>query len=152
MQSLGTEHPRKVFASNSRQGSRSAMGNVAIDSAVGTPEPGTVDASSAAELVELRAGSMRSVVVQSGSFIDCVRGTLWLTEDHSTRDVVLGCSDRYHVAQPGRVIVVALTAGVYRVQRQPCASAICEQARAPGMTLRQFLRSSRLCSRLPAVL
>lgn len=152
MQSLITARPRRVRASKSRQASQSAMSNVAEDSAVGTPEPGAVEASRDVDLVELLAGSMRSVLVQSGTVIDCVRGTLWLTEDHSTRDVVLGHGDRYHVARPGRVIVVALTAGAYRIQRQPSAGATGKQPRAPGMSLRRFLRSSRLRSRLPAVL
>ncbi len=99
----------------------------------------------------LAAGSMRSIVVRTGASVVCDRGTLWLTADHSTDDIVLGAGDMYQAAQSGQVTLVALSEGAYRLSNAIPSSAKGRKPANRVQSMRQFLRSSRLRLAAPAV-
>lgn len=121
--------------------------------------PGVLDAEAAVSCVanppdagpwiELAAGSMRSIVVQTMTTVTCKRGTMWLTADYCTDDIVLERGDTYPALESGRLVIVALTPAAYRISNQPSPRP--RFARRAGMvqSLQQFLRSSRLRLQLP---
>lgn len=162
MRSLANRRPKQVRVFKPKQPSPPHAGNAAPDANVApgaktdvaaqTPGSSHAPVSEAGAPIELLAGSMRSISAHAETVVVCVKGTFWLTEDHSNEDIVLGCGERYRITQPGRTIVVALTAGAYCVLRESPSGPTPKQRGPARVSLRKFLRSSRLRSRLPALL
>lgn len=55
----------------------------------------------------------------AGGAIVCLRGGLWITQHHDTRDVVLGAGERFVFDRPGLAIVQATADSVVRLSERP---------------------------------
>lgn len=63
----------------------------------------------------MKKNALLSIARPLGCRIDCLEGTLWITQDGDSRDTVLSAGE-HHVADRGpRLIVQALEAGVVRI-------------------------------------
>lgn len=63
----------------------------------------------------MKKNALLSIARPQGCRIDCLEGTLWITQDGDPRDIVLMAGE-YHVADRcPRLIVQALESGVVRV-------------------------------------
>ena len=59
-------------------------------------------------IVELDRGAVLSVAARPGTRVNCLQGTLWLTEDHAPGDVILEAGGAHTVASRGRAVVQAM--------------------------------------------
>jgi Protein of unknown function (DUF2917) len=63
----------------------------------------------------MQKNALLSIAKPLGCRIDCLEGTLWITQDGDPRDTLLSAGE-HHVADRGpRLIVQALEAGVVRI-------------------------------------
>ena len=56
----------------------------------------------------LAKNQMLSLTEARGSVIRCRRGSIWITQDHDARDVVLSAGESFRLEREGRSIVWAL--------------------------------------------
>ncbi|HEY3633671.1 MAG TPA: DUF2917 domain-containing protein [Caldimonas sp.] len=64
---------------------------------------------------DLRAHQIVRFDDATGAAIVCLRGELWLTQDGSPDDVILGPGERFALDRPGLALVEALKASSLRV-------------------------------------
>lgn len=58
-----------------------------------------------------------------GGTIVCLRGGVWITQHHDTRDIVLGAGERFVFDRPGRAIVQATADSLVSISERPRAGA-----------------------------
>lgn len=56
----------------------------------------------------LGKGRIRRVHRALGQRVECLSGTLWVTQDGDIRDIVLGAGDTFAFDQPGDALISAL--------------------------------------------
>ncbi len=59
-----------------------------------------------------------------GNTIVCLRGGVWITQHHDTRDIVLGAGERFVFDRPGLAIVQATADSLVRLDERPRAGSI----------------------------
>jgi len=57
----------------------------------------------------LNKGQLQRIEDGQGSRVLCISGCLWLTQQGSTRDIVLNAGDEFTLSQDGTAIVMALS-------------------------------------------
>ena len=89
--------------------------------------------------IQLAQRQELQLVDAAGDAVTCLRGGLWITQHHDTRDIVLGPGERFVFDRPGLVIVRATAESLV---------SIAESAPAWGMDkwLTQRLRAWRVAS------
>ena len=60
--------------------------------------------------IEIAADAAVSVQVSLGTTIQCVRGTVWLTQERDSRDHVFPAGVSFSVDTPGRAVLTAVGA------------------------------------------
>ena len=55
-------------------------------------------------------GAILVVLKPAGQTVNCVRGSLWITQDGDLKDVVISAGDSYTLERPGRMLVSGLEA------------------------------------------
>lgn len=70
---------------------------------------------------ELDKGAILAFELPLGIELACLQGTLWITHDRDTRDVVLEAGTHYLPDRPSRMLVQALEAAQVRVSRRAIA-------------------------------
>lgn len=93
--------------------------------------------------VALERRSLFQVADPSGLEIACTRGSVWITLDHDTRDIVLAQGETFFTTEHRRALVYAFDAAVIELR---------EPARAVQPSSRRMLaKNSSDCSRSPSV-
>lgn len=59
-------------------------------------------------VIELARGDILPLERASGVNLGCLQGTLWITEENTPVDVVLGAGESYAVEAKGRTLVQAM--------------------------------------------
>jgi len=91
--------------------------------------------------ISLAPHGLFEVADPAGRRIECSRGTVWLTLDGDTRDVILEAGESFFTTEHRRALVYAL--GAASLQVSECAT----QREAQGSLRRRLANSSSDCSR-----
>ncbi|HEX9397618.1 MAG TPA: DUF2917 domain-containing protein [Burkholderiales bacterium] len=67
-------------------------------------------------VIELAAQSLVSLQDGEGTRVYCLQGSLWITEERSRQDIVIGSGGSYRLAGGGRAIVQAMGASRVAVE------------------------------------
>lgn len=70
----------------------------------------------------LRKGLIRRVHAAAGKRVECLIGSLWITQDGDRRDLVLGEGEAFDFDRPGDALISALADSRY-LMLQACAPA-----------------------------
>jgi DUF2917 family protein len=70
----------------------------------------------------LEKGRIRRVPAALGRRVECLSGSLWITQDGDQRDVVLSTGEAFEFDRPGNALVSALADSRY-LMLQACAPA-----------------------------
>lgn len=63
----------------------------------------------------MKKNALLSIAKPLGCRIDCIEGTLWITQDGDSRDTVLSAGEHHVADRRPRLIVQALESGVVRI-------------------------------------
>ncbi len=64
----------------------------------------------------LRHGEWVALRDQAGRRVDCLGGSVWITQDHDRRDIVLVAGEGFVLDRPGMAVVSALADASYAVR------------------------------------
>ncbi|MBT9464447.1 DUF2917 domain-containing protein [Hydrogenophaga sp.] len=69
--------------------------------------------------IAMKKNALLSIAQPLGYRIDCLKGTLWITQDGYPQDVILGAGEHHVTDHRPRLIVQALESGVIRISARP---------------------------------
>lgn len=69
----------------------------------------------------LRHGEWVALHGQAGCRVDCLAGSVWITQDHDRRDIVLVAGEGFVLDRPGMAVVSALADARYAVRDRAAA-------------------------------
>lgn len=73
--------------------------------------------------IDLVAGRPAVLDRARGTRVDCLEGTLWITQDGDIRDIVLPAGSAFVIDRDTRVLVSAIDAARFALRRPAAASA-----------------------------
>ncbi len=80
--------------------------------------------------IQLKRGHLRRVDNGRGALLQCLTGTLWLTQEDDPRDIVLEAGEETIIDRDGTSIVSALSDTSFVLSREPAALSVLWHTRA----------------------
>jgi len=79
--------------------------------------------------IQLLRGDLRRLDNGRGALLQCLTGTLWLTQQDDPRDIVLEAGEEAVIDHDGTSIVSALSDASFVLSREPAALGVLRHAR-----------------------